>query len=64
MIMITDNNDDSDKKTRLKFVVMVSILRYWFERGNKFVEKKEVSVCVFFEWTANMIYYTSPCFYF
>lgn len=40
--MITDNNDSDEKKrTRLKFVVMVSILRYWFERGNKFVEKKK-----------------------
>ena len=36
---------------------MVSILRYWFERGNKFVEKKKekVSVCVVFVRPAQVI---------
>lgn len=48
MIMITDNNDDSDiKKNRLKFVVMVSILRYWFERETSLLKKQKlVSVCL------------------
>lgn len=36
MIMITDNNDD---KTQIKFVVMVSILRYWFEGETSLLKK-------------------------
>ena len=44
MIMITDNIDDSDEKPKYKFVVVVSILRYWFERETSLL-KTLVSVC-------------------
>ena len=48
MIMITDNNDDSIKENPNQICcgVDIAILLVW--KGNKFVQKKTLGLCVWF----------------